>query len=79
MSERDRKLVRAAKAARLAFADDESRQAWLALLLEAYAVVDAGVNEAIHREEKQGRTLACHKGCAACCRSHTTFPFIRSN
>ena len=74
MSERDIKLIRAAKTARLAFADDESRQARLALLLEAYAIVNAGVDEAIRREEIQGRTLACHKGCAACCRSHTTIP-----
>jgi uncharacterized protein len=46
----------------------------LPLLLEAYAIVDAGIHEAIRREEKQGRALACHKGCAACCRSHTTIP-----
>ena len=72
MSERDIKLIRAAKTARLAFADDESRQAWLASLLEAYAIVDAGVNEATRREQQQGRTLACHKGCAAGCRSHIT-------
>ena len=62
------------RAARLTFPDDESRQAWLPLLLEAYAIVDAGINEAIRRESAQGRTLACHKGCAACCRSHTTIP-----
>ena len=74
MSERDIKLIRAARASRLAFPDDESRQAWLPLLLEAYAIVDAGINEATRREEAQGRTLACHKGCAACCRSHTTIP-----
>ena len=74
MSERDTKLIRAARASRLAFPDDESKQAWLPLLLEAYAIVDAGINEAIRREEAQGRALACHKGCAACCRSHTTIP-----
>ena len=74
MSEREKKLIRAARTARLAFKEDESRQAWLPLLLEANAIVDAGVSEAIHRDEKQGRTLACHKGCAACCRSHTTIP-----
>ena len=74
MSERDIKLIRAARASRLAFPDDESRQAWLPLLLEAYAIVDAGINEATRREEAQGRALACHKGCAACCRSHTTIP-----
>jgi Fe-S-cluster containining protein len=69
-----RHQFRDARAARLMFPDDESRQAWLPLLLEAVAIVDAGVGEAVGREEKQGRQLACHKGCAACCRSHTTIP-----
>lgn len=74
MPDRDSKLIRQARSDRLSFPDDESRQAWLPLLLEACAIVDAGINEAIRREEKQGRSLACHKGCAACCRSHTTIP-----
>jgi Fe-S-cluster containining protein len=74
LSDRDTKLIRQARSTRLTFPDAEAKQAWLPLLLEAYAIVDAGVNEAIRREEKQGRTLACHKGCAACCRSHTTIP-----
>lgn len=74
MPDRDSKLIRQARTDRLSFPDDESRQAWLPLLLEACAIVDAGINEAIRREEKQGRSLACHKGCAACCRSHTTIP-----
>jgi Fe-S-cluster containining protein len=47
---------------------------WLPVLLEAYCITDAGVAEAIRREEQQGRRLACAKGCAACCRSHTTIP-----
>jgi len=68
------KLIRHARRERLSFPDDEERQAWLPLLLEGYAITDAGVSEAIRREEKQGRSLACHKGCAACCRSHTTIP-----
>jgi len=63
-----------AQRGRLEFPDDEVRQAWLPLLLEATAIVDAGVSEAVGREQKQGRELACHKGCAACCRSHTTIP-----
>lgn len=74
MSDRDTKLIRQARGTRLKFGDDEARQSWLPLLLEAYAIVDAGVAEAIRREEAQGRKLACHKGCAACCRSHTTIP-----
>jgi Fe-S-cluster containining protein len=66
--------VTAARIKRLAFPGDEARQIWLSLLLTAYAVVDAGVADAISREEAQGRKLACHKGCAACCRSHGTIP-----
>jgi Fe-S-cluster containining protein len=59
---------------RLHFPDDEEKQHWLADLLLAYAVCDQGVAEGIRRAEKQGKTLACKKGCAACCRSHTTIP-----
>ena len=70
----DRFALKRARAARLSFPEDETKQAWLPRLLEAYAIVDAGVSEAIVREQKQGRQLACHKGCAACCRSHTTIP-----
>jgi Fe-S-cluster containining protein len=70
----DRFVRKRAAAARLAFPQDEAKQTWLPLFLEAAALVDAGVSEAITRESKQGRTLACHKGCAACCRSHTTIP-----
>jgi len=60
--------------ARLSFSADESRHAWLGMLLEAYHIIDKGVAEGIRREELQGRTLACCKGCAACCRSHKTIP-----
>lgn len=70
----DRFVLARARQARLSFPDDESKQAWLPLLLEACAITDAGVSEAVGREQKQGRTLACHRGCAACCRSHTTIP-----
>ncbi len=59
---------------KLSFPEDESRHPWLTLLLEAYRITDAGVAEGIRREERQGRTLACARGCAACCRSHATIP-----
>jgi Fe-S-cluster containining protein len=70
----DRFVRKRAREARRVFAQDEARQGWLPLLLEGYALTDAGVVEAVAREAKPGRTLACHKGCAACCRSHTTIP-----
>lgn len=63
-----------ARIKRLAFPEDEARQAWLPPLLTAYAIVDTGVTEGIGREQARDRTLACHKGCAACCRSHTSIP-----
>lgn len=59
---------------RLAFPDAERALPWLALLLDAYHRIDQGVHEAVQREERQGRRLACAKGCAACCRSHLTIP-----
>ena len=70
----DRFVLKRAREARLVFPDDEAKQAWLPLLLEGYAITDAGVGAAVDRETKQERQLACHKGCAACCRSHTTIP-----
>jgi Fe-S-cluster containining protein len=59
---------------RLAFPEDEQRLPWLAPLLDAYHIIDQGVHEAVRRQERQGRRLACAKGCSACCRSHTTIP-----
>ena len=63
-----------ANTGRLCFPEDESRHLWLSLLRKGYQIADAGVAEAIRREQQQGRTLACAKGCAACCRSHSTIP-----
>ena len=73
MSETGESAARA-RIKRLAFPEDEARQIWLSMLLTAYAVVDAGVADAVSREQAQSRRLACHKGCAACCRSHATIP-----
>jgi len=46
----------------------------LGALIDAYHQIDIGVQEATRREVHQGRTLACVKGCAACCRSHQDIP-----
>ncbi len=59
---------------RLAFPADEARHPWLGLLLDAYHLIDQGVHQALGRELRRGRRLACAKGCAACCRSHLTIP-----
>ena len=63
---------------RLSFVEDEAIHPWLASLLDAHGIADQGVAEGIAREEKQGRKLACRKGCAACCRSHKTIPVYPS-
>ncbi len=59
---------------RIHYSLDEAVFPWLSPLLDAYAITDRGVNEAIAREEKKGRALACGRGCSNCCRSHTTIP-----
>jgi len=59
---------------RLSFAEDEERFDWLPALLDAYHILDQGVAEGIRRQQRQGRRLACARGCAACCRSHKDIP-----
>lgn len=60
---------------RLSFAADERRLPWLPLLLDAYAIADTGVAVAIRKQEKkEGKTLACGKGCGACCVHQTDLP-----
>jgi hypothetical protein len=58
----------------LSFPQDEVLQSWLPMLLDAYLIADQGVAEGVRRQERQGRVLACRRGCAACCRSHKTIP-----
>lgn len=59
---------------RVSFAEHEQRLPWLSTLMDAYLITDQGVSEAINREEKQGQSLACARGCASCCQSHETIP-----
>jgi Fe-S-cluster containining protein len=59
---------------RLTFAVDEARFPWLSLLLLMYHTTDRGVAQGIRQAERRGRTLACARGCAACCRSHSDIP-----
>jgi Fe-S-cluster containining protein len=59
---------------RLTFAEDEARLPWLSLLLSMYHTTDRGVAQGIRQLERQGRTLACARACAACCRSHADIP-----
>ena len=62
------------KTPRLSFPEDEKRQGWLPMLLDAYCSADTGVAEGIRRQERKGRVLACRRGCSACCRTHRTIP-----
>ena len=59
------------QAGRARFPEDEKRLPWLPLLLEIQHITNAGVSAAIRAD---GRKLACGRGCAACCRSHTDIP-----
>lgn len=62
------------KPQRLSFPSDENRFPWLSILLDAYNIIDQGVSSAIGREQKQGRELACAKGCSSCCTTHQDIP-----
>ena len=69
-----RKRSAAAAQERLAFAEDVARLPWLGLLLEVHHTTDEGVAQGIRQAERAGRKLACTRGCAACCRSHSDIP-----
>jgi len=56
---------------RMRFPEDEKRQPWLALLLEIQHLTNQGVAAAIKADS---RKLACGRGCASCCRTHTDIP-----
>ena len=62
------------KPQRLSFPADETQFPWLSTLLDAYTIIDQGISTAITREQKQGRELACAKGCSSCCSSHQDIP-----
>ena len=56
---------------RLHFPEDEKLQPWLPLLLEIQQLTNQAVAAAIKAD---GRKLACGRGCASCCRTHTDIP-----
>lgn len=60
---------------RAVFPEAEASLAWLGLLLDAYSVVDEGVESAMEQQGRaKGRILACKKGCSNCCRIHAAVP-----
>lgn len=57
------------------YKSDEANHPWLKLLLDAYEVVDEGIQEAIKDvETKNSVRLACKKGCSNCCKTHQDIP-----
>lgn len=57
------------------FPEDEKRYSWLPILLDAYGVIDRGIDFAVRQEEKsRGARLACRKGCDICCRFQKDIP-----
>lgn len=61
---------------RLRFPDEERSLPWLSMLLDAYAIIDEGVEVAVKAEEEDlNITLACREGCDHCCRTHRDIPF----
>jgi len=59
---------------RLRFPEDEAKNPWLSMLLDAYYIGDKGIYEAIQKRIRRGETLACKKGCSNCCSTHYTIP-----
>lgn len=72
MSKKRRKKLPGTK--RLSFPPDENIHPWLALLLDAYTVMDKGIDQAITREQEKGKKLACSRGCSHCCKTHKDIP-----
>lgn len=62
------------KPSRPSFSDDEKVYDWLPPLLDAYYIVDKGIAEALKKERKKHRRVACSKGCSSCCKTHQTIP-----
>ncbi len=46
---------------------EEQKYPWLSFLLDAYALIDASVQNAIEEASENKKTLACKEGCYTCC------------
>ncbi|MEW6602292.1 MAG: YkgJ family cysteine cluster protein [Nitrospirota bacterium] len=62
------------KLKRLSYPEDEKKLPWIGLLLEGYFIVDKGVARSIDSAQKNGRKLACSRGCSHCCSTHKDIP-----
>lgn len=56
------------------FTADEKLHKWLTEFLDACALIDEGVHEAVARREAAGEELACRRGCDSCCRNQRDIP-----
>ncbi len=59
---------------KLRFPEAAPQQPWLSALLDAYFIADQGIYRAVERAARQGKTLACARGCANCCKTHLDIP-----
>lgn len=60
---------------RTKYKSDEENHPWLRILLDAYEVVDNGIEKDLKDyEEKNHVRLACKKGCSNCCKTHQDIP-----
>lgn len=62
------------RAKRLSLPDDEKTHSWLTPLLDAYYIVDKGIQKAIEAECKKGRKPVCGRGCTSCCTTLRDIP-----
>jgi Fe-S-cluster containining protein len=74
MKDKKQKKAGSSQMKRLTFPADEHTHKWLPLLLDAYLIVDKGIDEALRKAFREGRKLACSKGCSNCCKTHQTIP-----
>jgi len=75
MSMKKNMVEKSSDSFRCLFPDDEARNEWLPMLLDAYEVIDRGIFLALQREKrKTGRRPVCKAGCGGCCATHTDIP-----
>lgn len=69
------KSTGAANSFRVRFPDEEARNTWLPMLLDAYEVIDRGIFLALQREKRKNqRRPVCSAGCGSCCSTHADIP-----
>ncbi len=62
------------KTKRFSLPEDEKHLPWLTMLLNAYHIINKGVDASIEAAVKKDRKLACAKGCSSCCITQSDIP-----